>query len=112
MGCPAGVLIEGDDEQAVVAWRPARVPAEVLFHPTVAGADRAIVHVVTHVRAHECHGRQLAIVARECAEGPVGPCWQCAEIDPRVVFAEVPTRSATAEAGSGQGLGIADEAES
>ena len=49
----------------------------------------AIVHAVTHVRAHERHGRQLAIVAREGCEWPVGACRQRAEVDPRIVLAHV-----------------------
>jgi hypothetical protein len=92
LDCPARVLVEGDDEQAVVAGRPARVLAEVLLHPAVASPDRAVVHVVAHIRAHERHSRQLAIVAREGAERLVRASRQRAEVDPRVVLAEVPTR--------------------
>src|SRR4029453_2794719 len=93
----ARVLIEGDDQPTVVAWRPARVPVEMLFHPTVAGADRAIVHAMAHVRAHKRHSRQVAVVARKGAERPVGACRQRSEVDPRIVLADVATRCASPE---------------
>jgi hypothetical protein len=108
---PARVLIEGDYQQTVVAWRPPRIPVEVLFHPTVAGADRAIVHAVTHIRAHKRHGRQLGVVPREGCERPIDACRQRAEVDPWVVLAHVATRCTSAEPGLRQRLGIPNEAE-
>jgi hypothetical protein len=110
--CTARVLVEGDDQPAVVMCGPAGVAVEVLLHPAVTSADGAVVHAVAHVRAHKRHGRQFAIVAWEGAERPVNACWQVGEVNPRVVLALVAPRHASGEAHVGQGLGISGEAES
>ena len=77
----ARVLVEGDDQPAVVACRPPGVAVEVLLHPAVTGADGAVVHAVAHVRAHKRHGRQLAIVTRKGAERPVDAGRQVSEVN-------------------------------
>src|SRR5512133_514837 len=110
--CTARVLVEGDDQPAVVLFGPAGVAVEVLVYPAVTSSDGAVVHAVAHVRAHKRHGRQLAIVAREGAERPVDACWQVGEVNPRVLLALVAARRASGEAHFGQGLGISGEAES
>ena len=108
----ARVLIESNDQPAVVASGPPRVAVEVLLHPAITGANGAVVHAVAHVRAHKRHGRQLAIVTRKIAERPVNACRQVGEANPRVVLALVATRHASDEAHLGHGVGVTGEAES
>jgi hypothetical protein len=49
----ARVLIEGDNQSAVVVSGPPGVPVEVLLNPAVTGAHRAVVHAVAHVRGYD-----------------------------------------------------------
>ena len=67
--CTARVLVEGDDQPAVVMCGPAGVAVEVLLHPAVTSSDGAVVHAVAHVWADKRHGRQFAIVAWEELNG-------------------------------------------
>jgi len=47
------VLVEGDNEKAVVGGGPLDVTVQVLLQPAIALLDRAVVHVVVEVRYHE-----------------------------------------------------------
>jgi len=47
------VLVEGDNEKAVVGGGPLHVTAQVLLQPAIALLDRAVVHVVVEVRYYE-----------------------------------------------------------
>src|SRR5262245_10932084 len=49
------VLVPGDDQQAVVTPRPARVPAEIGVYPPIPVVARAGVHVMTLVRHDDRH---------------------------------------------------------
>src|SRR4051812_9937686 len=53
----AVVLVEGDDEEAVVRRRPAHVPGQMVASPPVAGGDPAVMHVVAEVGDDEGVGR-------------------------------------------------------
>ena len=47
------VLVEGDNEKAVVGGGPLHVTVQVLLQPAIALLDRAVVHVVVEVGYHE-----------------------------------------------------------
>ena len=47
------VLVEGDNEKAVVGGGPLHVTVQMLLQPGIALLDRAVVHVVIEVRYHE-----------------------------------------------------------
>ena len=47
------VLVESDNEKAVVGGGPLHVRVQVLLQPAIALLDSAIVHVVVEVRYHE-----------------------------------------------------------
>src|SRR4029450_6090710 len=83
--------------QLLLVSGPSGVAVEVLPHPAVTGADRAVVHAVAHVRATDRHCWQPAVVAREGAERPVDACRQVGEVAPRVVLAPISTRRASLE---------------
>src|SRR3712207_9281100 len=55
----AAVLVEGDDQQAVVRAGPLDVAAQLLLRPRVAGRHVAVVHVVAQVRRSEEHTSEL-----------------------------------------------------
>src|SRR5262249_40375734 len=48
----AVVLVEGDDEQAVVGTRPPDIAVQVVPDPGIPALHRAVVHVVAHVPDH------------------------------------------------------------
>ena len=47
------VLVEGDNEKAVVRRGPLHVTVQVLLQPAIALLDRAVVHVVVEIGYHE-----------------------------------------------------------
>ena len=47
------VLVEGDNEKAVVGRGPLHVTLQVLLQPAIALLDRAVVHVVVEAGYHE-----------------------------------------------------------
>jgi len=47
------VLVECDNEKAVVGRGPLHVTVQVLLQPAIALLDRTVVHVVIEVRYHE-----------------------------------------------------------
>lgn len=62
------ILIESEDEQAVVRLCPLCVAVEVLLKPGVTLLNAAIVHVVEEIWDHEGQGGQGRIIGREGRE--------------------------------------------
>ena len=47
------VLVEGDNEKAVVGGGPLHVTGQMLLQPAIALLNRAVVHVVVEIGYHE-----------------------------------------------------------
>jgi hypothetical protein len=65
------VLVEGNDEQAVVGLGPLIVDVQLAAQPLVSCLHAAAVHVICEIRDHEGDGGQLAIVGWEQIERQV-----------------------------------------
>ncbi len=101
------VLVEGDDEEAVVGLGPGGVGAQVVLQPGVAGGHRAVVHVAAQVRDDEGDLRQRRVVGRELREGVRRGGGDVAEAEPGVVLAGVVPAAAGRRALAGQRLVVA-----
>ena len=47
------VLVEGDNEKAIVGGGPLHVTGQMLLQPAIALLNRAVVHVVVEIGYHE-----------------------------------------------------------
>src|SRR5438067_10923646 len=69
IGLVVVVLVEGDDEEAVMGLGPLVIAVEIFREPAVARGDRllrrAVMHVVLLVGDHESDGGKLVVVGRE-----------------------------------------------
>src|ERR1700731_1712324 len=69
------VLVEGDDEQAVVSFRPLIIAVKVFSQPRISRRNAlrgsAVVHVMVEVWNDDCNGRQLAEGGREIRKAQV-----------------------------------------
>ena len=105
------VLVEGEDEQAVVGLGPVDVRAEVRLQPGVALGDGAVVHVVVEVGDDERDRRERAEVGREAGQRLVGGGREVREVHPGAVLADVLPLLQPVKPARRQPLAVAGEAE-
>jgi hypothetical protein len=68
IGLAVVILIESEDEQAVVRLCPLDIAIEVLLKPGVTLLNAAIVHIVEEIWDHEGQGGQRRVIGREGRE--------------------------------------------
>jgi DNA-binding IclR family transcriptional regulator len=69
------IFVKGQDQQAVMGFRPLVIAVEILAKPGISRWDavcwRAVVHIVLHIGNDKGDGRQLGVIGREVGETQV-----------------------------------------